>query len=89
MDDEKGNFLLCGCMSLTEFRNTVGKATNNAPDVARPAVERLQSCAGAIVELAWENIELHAANERLHKKLGETIDECSALRHKLDKALDD
>jgi len=38
--------------------------------------------------LAREIIRLREANERLHEKLGETIDECSALRHKLDKALD-
>ena len=37
--------------------------------------------------LAREIIRLREANERLHKKLGETIDECSALRYKLDQAL--
>ena len=39
--------------------------------------------------MAREIIRLREANERLHEKLGETIDECSALRHKLNKALGD
>ena len=39
--------------------------------------------------MAREIIRLREANERLHQKLGETIDECSALRHKLNKALSD
>ena len=43
----------------------------------------------AIHTMAREIIRLREANERLHQKLGETIDECSALRYKLDKALDD
>ena len=39
--------------------------------------------------MAREIIRLREANELLHEKLGETIDECSALRYKLDNALDD
>ena len=42
-----------------------------------------------IIAMAREIIRLREANERLHQKLGETIDECSALRCKLDNALDD
>ena len=42
-----------------------------------------------VAAMAREIIRLREANERLHQKLGETIDECSALRHKLNKALDD
>ena len=44
---------------------------------------------GSLDGAEQENRRLREANERLHEKLGETIDECSALRHKLNKALSD
>ena len=50
---------------------------------------RHQPIAEVLYSMAREIIRLREANERLHEKLGETIDECSALRYKLDQALGD